>query len=247
MLKSVFRTTTRVAARHHLRPQTLASFATDADKNTTQTFDYSKENTGESTNIVWSEGLFSKEEREELTGRKGCTIWITGLSGSGKSTVACALEERLLKRGGISAYRLDGDNVRFGLNKDLGFSAEAREENIRRVGEVAKLFADSGTITITAFISPYKKDREAARKVHEDAGIPFLEVVTEVPLEVAEARDPKGLYKKARAGEIKMFTGIDDPYESPENPELIVHTHKYDVPQCVDYMMADLLKRGLIK
>jgi len=217
-------------------------------KNTTQTFDYSKKNEGESTNIVWSEGLFTKEEREKLTGRKGCTIWITGLSGSGKSTVACALEEAILTRtNGANAYRLDGDNVRFGLNKDLGFSEKDRGENIRRIGEVAKLFADSGCITITAFVSPYIKDRDIARKMHEDAGIPFLECVTQVPLEVAEARDPKGLYKKARAGEIKGFTGIDDPYEAPVNPEMIVHTDKYDVAECVEQMMADLEKRGLLE
>jgi len=216
-------------------------------KNTTQTFDYSKKNEGESTNIVWSEGLITKAEREELTGRKGCTIWITGLSGSGKSTVACALEHAILTKTKAAAFRLDGDNVRFGLNKDLGFSEVDRVENIRRIGEVAKLFADSGTITITAFISPYEKDRDLARKMHDDAGIPFLEVVCAVPLEVAESRDPKGLYKKARAGEIKGFTGIDAPYELPPNPEMTVETHKYDVDECVEQMMQELTKRGLLE
>jgi len=218
-----------------------------ADSNSTQTFDYSKKNEGVSTNIVWSEGLISKEDREKLTGRKGCTIWITGLSGSGKSTVACALEEELLKSTKAQAYRLDGDNVRFGLNKDLGFSDADRTENIRRIGEVAKLFADSGCITITAFISPYRADRDLARKLHEDAGLPFLEVVTEVPLEVAESRDPKGLYKKARAGEIKGFTGIDDPYELPENPEITLRTDLLSVPQSVEKMIGELRERGILQ
>lgn len=224
----------------------LRSRVFSANANSTQTFDYSKENDGKSTNIVWSEGLISKEDRIAMTGRAGCTIWITGLSGSGKSTVACALEEAILKQTKAAAYRLDGDNVRFGLNKNLGFSAEDREENIRRVGEVAKLFADSGCITITAFISPYQKDRDAVRKLHEDAGLPFLEVVTDVPLEVAESRDPKGLYKKARKGEIKGFTGIDDPYELPENPELTLRTDLLSVPESVEVMMNELRARKIL-
>lgn len=211
-----------------------------------QSFDYSVKNTGKSTNIVWSEGLISKEERTKLTGKKGATIWLTGLSGSGKSTVACALEHAILTKTKSSAYRLDGDNIRFGLNKDLGFSAEARAENIRRIGEVAKLFSDSGTIAITAFISPYKKDRDAVRKQHDDMGIPFIEIVTEVPLSVAEARDPKGLYKKARAGQIKMFTGIDDPYEAPEKPEIVLRTDLFDVDQCVDKTISYLKENQIL-
>jgi adenylylsulfate kinase len=229
-----------------LRPRQLALRSLSTNVNSTQTFDYSKENDGKSTNIVWSEGLISHEERVRLTGRAGATIWVTGLSGSGKSTVACALEQRLLEMG-INAYRLDGDNVRFGLNKNLGFSEADREENIRRIGEVAKLFADSGTIAITAFISPYQGSREAVRKLHADENLNFMEVYTECPLEVAESRDPKGLYKKARAGELKNFTGIDDPYEVPENPELVVPTHKHDVPGCVDLILAELKAKGIIE
>lgn len=215
--------------------------------NTTQTFNYDVENTGKSTNIVWSEGLISKDEREKLTGNKGATVWLTGLSGSGKSTVACALEHAILTKTSSNAYRLDGDNVRFALNKDLGFSEKDREENIRRIGEVAKLFSDSGMVAITAFISPYKKDRDAARAIHKEAGIPFIEIVTEVPLEVAESRDPKGLYKKARAGQIKGFTGIDDPYESPEAPELVLRTDLHDVDACVEYTLDYLRKNGIIQ
>lgn len=226
-------------------PRTGTAFSTDA--NSTQTFDYDKKNDGKSTNIVWSEGLISREEREALTGKRGCTLWITGLSGSGKSTVACALEHEILKTTSSHPYRLDGDNVRFGLNKNLGFTAEDREENIRRVGEVAKLFADSGSIAITAFISPYQKDREAVRKLHEEANIPFLEVHTHVPLDVAEGRDPKGLYKKARKGEIKGFTGIDDPYEAPVDPEITLPTHEFSVEQSVAKMMEYLTKEGLVQ
>jgi adenylylsulfate kinase len=215
------------------------------DINTTQTFDYSKENDGKSTNIVWSEGLISTEERSQITGRKGATIWVTGLSGSGKSTIACALEERLLREG-HHAYRLDGDNIRFALNKDLGFSDHDREENIRRIGEVSKLFSDAGTLSITAFISPYEASRDAVRQLHKEAGLPFLEVFAFCPLEVAESRDPKGLYKKARAGLIKGFTGIDDPYEAPKNPELVVPTHEHDVPGCVQLIINKLREDGLI-
>lgn len=224
-----------------IRPRVFSTSA-----NTTQTFDYSKKNEGKSTNIVWSEGLISMKDRQAMTGRKGATLWITGLSGSGKSTIACALEKQLLDMGHF-AYRLDGDNVRFGLNKDLGFTEADRDENIRRIGEVSKLFADSGALAITAFISPYRAGRDAARKVHEDNGVPFFEVLADVPLEVAEQRDPKGLYKKARAGEIKNFTGIDDPYEIPENPEVVLPTHELDVQGSVDKLIAHLRKEKLIK
>ena len=163
------------------------------------------------TNVTWHQGAVSRQEREWNLGQKGVTLWMTGLPSSGKSTIAVALEQALLQRGKHS-YRLDGDNVRHGLNKNLGFSAEDRAENIRRIGEVARLFADAGLIAITSFISPYRADRELVRKLHEADGIEFLEVFVDCPLEEAEQRDPKGLYRKARAGEIKGFTGTDDPY-----------------------------------
>lgn len=179
------------------------------------------------------------------------TIWLTGLSASGKSTVATALEQHLLHLG-VAAYRLDGDNVRFGLNKDLGFSEQDRNENIRRIAEVAKLFADSSTVAITSFISPYKADRNTARALHEasqgsdDDVIPFIEVHVDVPLEVAEQRDPKGLYKKARAGEIKEFTGISAPYEAPESPEIVIKTHESSVEECVAQIVEWLTKKELL-
>ncbi|KAG7195857.1 Adenylyl-sulfate kinase [Scheffersomyces spartinae] len=175
------------------------------------------------TNITWHDNL-SHEERAALRKQGGATIWFTGLSASGKSTIACALEQALLQRG-INSYRLDGDNVRFGLNKDLGFSEADRNENIRRIAEVSKLFADSCTIALTSFISPYKKDRDSARVLHEQGGLPFVEVYVDVPIDVAETRDPKGLYKKAREGIIKEFTGISAPYEAPEKPE--IHLKNY--------------------
>jgi adenylylsulfate kinase len=170
------------------------------------------------TNVHWHEGEVSRGDRNKLLGQKGATLWFTGLSGSGKSTVAVALEQVLLQRGKL-AYRLDGDNVRLGINKNLGFSAEDRTENIRRIGEIAKLFVDTGVIVLSSFVSPYRADRDIVRKLHEDAGMDFIEVYVDVPLAEAEKRDPKGLYKKARAGEIKNFTGISDPYEAgPEYP-----------------------------
>src|SRR5215203_4328379 len=173
------------------------------------------------TNVTWHEGSVTREEREKLLGQKGVTLWMTGLSASGKSTIAVILEQMLLHKK-KHAYRLDGDNIRMGLNKNLGFSAEDRAENIRRIGEVAKLFADSGVIAITSFISPYKKDRDLVRSTSVAGD--FIEVYVQVSLEGAEARDPKGLYKKARAGQIKGFTGIDDPYEEPVEPELLIDT-----------------------
>jgi adenylylsulfate kinase len=191
------------------------------------------------TNITWHDGNVTREERTTNMGQKGCTLWLTGLSGSGKSTVAVALEQVLLQRG-KHAYCLDGDNIRFGLNKNLGFSAEDRAENIRRIGEVSKLFADSG------MISPYTVDRDAARKLHEDAKLPFIEVFVNTPLEVSEERDPKGLYKKARAGIIKGFTGIDDPYEAPENAELLLPTHELSVAEAVQVVLNYLETNGLI-
>ncbi len=197
------------------------------------------------TNITWHEGAVSRDERQRNLGQKGATVWMTGLPSSGKSTIAVALEQVLIQRN-KHAYVLDGDNVRHGLNKDLGFSAEDRAENIRRIGEVAKLFADSGLIVITSFISPYITDRDLARKLHDDAGVPFLEVFVEVPLAVAEKRDPKGLYKKARAGEIKGFTGIDDPYEPPPKPELVVATDQLSEGESVQKVLDLLQKRGLL-
>jgi len=198
-----------------------------------------------STNITWHEGEVSAEERSKSLGQKGVTIWMTGLSGSGKSTVAVALEQVLLQRS-KHAYRLDGDNVRHGLNKNLGFSAEDRTENIRRIGEVSKLFADAGLIAITSFISPYAADRDLVRKLHDDASLPFIEVFVDCPLEEAEKRDPKGLYKKARAGEIKGFTGIDAPYEAPQNAELHLPTHQYSVADSVQAVLDVLEKQGLL-
>ena len=198
------------------------------------------------TNITWHEGETSRAERQKNLGQKGATVWFTGLSASGKSTIAMALEQVLIQRG-FHAYCLDGDNVRHGLNKNLGFSAEDRAENIRRIGEVSKLFADSGLIALNSFISPYTADRDQARKIHGDAELAFIEVFVDCSLEEAEKRDPKGLYKKARAGEIKGFTGIDDPYEAPPNPELHLHTDQQSIEECVQAVLDCLEQRGLFK
>ena len=198
------------------------------------------------TNITWHEGETSRAERQKNLGQKGATVWFTGLSASGKSTIAMALEQVLIQRG-FHAYCLDGDNVRHGLNKNLGFSAEDRAENIRRIGEVSKLFADSGLIALNSFISPYSADRDQARKVHGDAELAFIEVFVDCSLEEAEKRDPKGLYKKARAGEIKGFTGIDDPYEAPPNPELHLHTDQQSIEESVQAVLDCLEQRGLFK
>jgi adenylylsulfate kinase len=192
------------------------------------------------TNITWHEGHVGRDEREKLLEQKGALVWTTGLSGSGKSTVAYTLEHALVQRGHM-AYVLDGDNIRHGLNKNLGFSAEDRAENIRRISEVGKLFVDAGIVTITAFISPYRDDRNAAREVIGEGE--FFEVFCDTPLEVCEERDPKGLYKKARAGEIKGFTGIDDPYEAPDKPELVVDTSKVS-PQEAAVMMCEMLEQA---
>ena len=196
-----------------------------------------------STNITWHPGL-THEERAQYTKQKGLTIWFTGLSASGKSTVATALEQVLLQKG-VNSYRLDGDNVRFGLNKNLGFSEQDRVENIRRIGEVAKLFADSTAVAITSFISPYKVDRDQARELHKQSGLPFVEVFVDVPVEVAEQRDPKGLYKKARAGEIKEFTGISAPYERPEHAEVTL-THNQTVEEGVQAVVDYLTEQKYI-
>ncbi|MFG0257030.1 MAG: adenylyl-sulfate kinase [Phycisphaerales bacterium JB043] len=198
------------------------------------------------TNIHWHEGDISRDERWKALDCAGATLWFTGLSGSGKSTVASALEQTLVNMGVIS-YRLDGDNIRHGLNKNLGFSAEDRAENIRRIGEVAKLFADAGTIALTSFISPYRSDRDQVRALHDASDVAFLEVFVCPPLDVCEERDPKGLYKKARAGEIKGFTGIDDPYEEPESAELLLDTSTMSVDECVRACLDLLIDRGLVK
>lgn len=173
---------------------------------------------GDATNIKWHETMVTRADKEKLMNQRGCVLWFTGLSGSGKSTVACTLEHALNARGKMTAL-LDGDNVRHGLNSNLGFSAEDRTENIRRIGEVSKLFADAGIITLVSFISPYRADRNAVRtRCPND----FVEVYMKIPIDVCEQRDPKGLYKAARAGKIKGFTGIDDPYEEPENAEVTI-------------------------
>lgn len=197
------------------------------------------------TNITWHEGDVTAAERQNMVGQKGATLWMTGLSASGKSTIACALEQALLHMG-INSYRLDGDNIRHGLNKNLGFSADDRAENIRRIGEVAKLFADSCCLAITSFISPYIADRDAARKLHADANLPFVEIYVKVPLAVAEQRDPKGLYKKARAGQLKGFTGIDDPYEEPPHAEMVIDTSVTSVEKAVEQILAYMRDNGLI-
>lgn len=197
------------------------------------------------THVYWHEGEVTRADRNRLLGQTGATLWFTGLSGSGKSTVAVALEKALFGRGRLS-YRLDGDNVRLGINKNLGFSADDRTENIRRIGEIAKLFVDAGVLVLSSFVSPYRADRDLVRKLHEDAGMAFIEVYVDVPLAEAEKRDPKGLYKKARAGEIKNFTGVSDPYEAPLAAELVLPTHELTLEQEVDAVLALLIHRGLV-
>lgn len=195
------------------------------------------------SNITWHEGTVQQSDREQLLQQQGVILWLTGLSGAGKSTLAVALEKRLFEQGQL-CYRLDGDNIRHGLNTDLGFSDHDRTENIRRIGEVAKLFADCGVITITSFISPFKKDRTLVRALMP-AGR-FIEVYIKCTLDIAEARDPKGLYKKARAGEIADFTGISSPYEEPESPELIVDTGMLSIDAAVDQLWNALKLRNII-
>lgn len=194
------------------------------------------------TNITWHQSEINQAAREELLQQKGCVIWFTGLSGSGKSTVANQVATNLHQSGRMT-YVLDGDNIRHGLNKNLGFSPQDRQENIRRIGEVAKLFADAGLITTTAFISPYRQDRDEVRNILPSGR--FVEVFVDCPLEVCESRDPKGLYKKARAGELKGFTGIDAPYEAPNNAELVVNTDDLDLSACTQKVIDYLLKQGL--
>lgn len=197
------------------------------------------------TNVYWHHGEINREDRNRLMGQKGATLWFTGLSGSGKSTVAVALEEALFERGKLS-YRLDGDNIRLGINKNLGFSAEDRTENIRRIGEIAKLFVDSSVIALSSFISPYREDRDEVRRLHDEAGYDFIEVFVDCSLDEAEKRDPKGLYKKARAGEIKNFTGIDDPYEAPLKPEIHLHTDQMTLEEEVEIILNYLEANGFL-
>ena len=197
------------------------------------------------TNIFWQDGFVTREDRNRLLRQTGLTIWFTGLSGSGKTTLAIALEQELLSQG-IASYRLDGDNMRFGINKNLGFSLEDRRENIRRVGEVSKVLADASIIALSSFISPYRDDRDSVRALHDSAGLGFLEVHVDCALETAESRDPKGLYKKARSGEIKNFTGIDDPYEKPINADIHLRSDKMTVAQEVLIVMTHLRQNDLL-
>jgi adenylyl-sulfate kinase len=195
-----------------------------------------------SKNIYWSEGNVTAQHRALRNGHKGAVVWLTGLSGSGKSTISRALERELFNMGS-HVYVLDGDNIRHGLNANLGFSPEDREENIRRVAEVAKLMSDAGTITITAFISPYRDDRRRAREIALESGNDFIEVFVNAPLEVCEERDVKGLYKRARAGEIQEFTGISAPYEAPVDPEITVNTAQQTLAESTAQVIEFLRKR----
>lgn len=197
-----------------------------------------------SANIHWHGAIVSNEERQTAVGQKGAVIWLTGLSASGKSTIARRAEQLLLERG-HTAYVLDGDNIRFGLNKDLGFSPADRTENIRRIGEVARLFADACVVTLTAFISPYRADRDGVRAITPEGT--FFEVYVQAPIELCEERDPKGLYKKARAGQIPEFTGISAPYEEPVNPELVIRTGEGTVDECAEQILAHLAAKGIIQ
>jgi len=190
------------------------------------------------SDVVWSVGLLTRTDRWGALGTRGATVWFTGLSGSGKSTLAAAVEERLVA-GGQSAYRLDGDNIRSGLNVDLDFSPEGREENVRRVAEVALLFADAGLIALAALISPYAQGRRRARALHEEAGVRFIEVYVATPVSVCAQRDPKGFYKRASEGEITSFTGLDHPYEPPTAPDLVVG-HHLPLAEAVDRVLEAL-------
>ena len=197
-----------------------------------------------SKNITWSDGDVNHAARVQRNGHKAAILWFTGLSGSGKSTLAMAVEKELFLRR-CHTYILDGDNVRFGLNRDLGFSPEDRTENIRRIGEVANLMVDSGTICLTAFISPYRVDRQGSREIAKNGS--FIEVFTKCSLEECERRDPKGLYKKARAGEIPQFTGISAPYEEPENAEIVVETDKSNVEACAQQVVDYLIEQKILE
>jgi adenylylsulfate kinase len=196
-----------------------------------------------SEHVVWHAGAVTKADRAKVLGHGGCTIWFTGLPASGKSTVAVALEKALWDRG-VHAFVLDGDNVRHGLNNDLGFSPKERAENIRRIAEVAKLFTNAGVVNMTAFISPYRADRDQARKLMEDRE--FIEVYVDCPVDVCEQRDPKGHYKKAREGVIPEFTGVSAPYEAPVRPEIALRTDRQSLEECVSALLAHLEEKGRI-
>lgn len=191
------------------------------------------------TNIVWHDSIVPREQRWATLGGRGATVWFTGLSGSGKSTIAVEVERLLLARR-QAAYLLDGDNLRHGLNADLGFSAADRNENVRRVGEVARLFADAGVVALVPLISPYRRGRDHARAIHAAAGLTFLEVYVDTPIDICERRDPKGLYKKARAGELRNFTGVDDPYEPPLAPDLVLAPNDGDATQLASLTLSAL-------
>lgn len=196
-----------------------------------------------SKNLTWHEGQVSRQDREQRLAQRGCTIWLTGLSGSGKSTLAVAAEKVLADRG-HHTYILDGDNIRQGLNKNLGFSPEDRTENIRRIGEVAKLFTDAGSLVFSSFISPYRSDRDAVREIMADGD--FIEIYVAASLEICEERDVKGLYAKARKGEIPEFTGISAPYEAPERPDLVVDTGSQSLDESVAVLIEYMNKNGYL-
>ena len=199
-----------------------------------------------SSNVIWQQSRITRSQRQEIFNQRGATLWLTGLSGSGKSTLAFMLEQMLVERN-YKAYVLDGDNVRHGINSDLGFSAADREENIRRVGEVSKLFADAGMIVMSSFISPFRKDRDLVRTIHAQAGLPFVEIFIDTPLAICEERDPKQLYARARRGEIKDFTGISSPYERPQSAEIVIadgHAPHENAAQVLDWLKQHGIVRG---
>jgi bifunctional enzyme CysN/CysC len=198
-----------------------------------------------SSNVVWHEQGVPRAERWAATRQHGATVWFTGLSGSGKSTIAGEVTRALVGRA-VVTYTLDGDNLRHGLNGDLGFSAPDRAENVRRVAEVARLFADAGAVVLVPVISPYRAGREHARALHEAAGLVFVEVFVDAPLAVCEARDPKGLYAKARSGELTGLTGVDDPYEAPEHPDLVIDTSTVAPPEAAAAVLGSLAERGVV-
>lgn len=217
----------------------MASSATTAPASNAETTTISKQ---DSNNLTWHNSTVSRSDREALNGHQGAVLWFTGLSGCGKSTISNAVESKLLHRNQLHTYLLDGDNVRLGLNSDLGFSADDRTENIRRIGQVAHLFADAGVIVLTAFISPYRSDRALVRAMTTQ----FVEIHVQASLATCEGRDPKGLYKRARAGEIKGFTGIDAPYEAPETCEVVLDSDNKTVDELSDEVVQYLVENGII-
>jgi adenylylsulfate kinase len=198
-----------------------------------------------SANTTWHAGSVGRAERERLLGQRGATVWLTGLSGSGKSTIAVAVEAHLVRAGRL-CYRVDGDNLRHGLNRNLGFSPIDRAENVRRTGEVCRILGDAGVIALASLVSPFRADRAVVRSLHDEWGLPFLEVFVDVPLAVAESRDPKGLYRKARAGEIQDFTGIHQPYEAPDSAELAIDSSSMSVEEAASRVIDALRTRGVI-